>query len=205
MPRVATVPGICCSDIKALSIASASTDSRATQMSPGRIVTRQEGAVAATDSTAAAVDIDVGTPWSEIKRLAGCANQKGLDQTLRSSSRALTSTSAGDAILLARSDAWRRNPLFTMAASWELSSREPSVSRSDRSSLATTLQQRACEADTLTFMMAPCRRSAHRTRRTHARCKASRPAHVMLAAYRSPRAIAEQATKTHQSECCAHH
>src|SRR5271167_4762912 len=69
MPRVATVPGICCSDIKALSIASASTDSRATQKSPGRIVTRQEGDLAATDSTAAAVDIDVGSPWPEINRL----------------------------------------------------------------------------------------------------------------------------------------
>src|SRR5271165_1050929 len=159
MPRVATVPGISCSAVKALSIASASTDSRATQKSLGSIVTRQEGDLAATDSTAAAVDIDVDTPRPEMNRLAGCVNHKALDQTLRSSSRALTNTLAGDAILLARSDAWRRNPLFTMAACCEFSVQfEPPASRSDRSSLATTMQQRACEPHTLTFIIAPHRR-----------------------------------------------
>src|SRR5271170_5314951 len=120
MPKVATVPGTLCSDVRTFSIASASTDSRATQKSLGRIVTRQEGDLADTDSTAAAVDNDIGTPRSEINRLAGCVNHKGPVQTLRSSSRALTRTLAADAILLARSDAWRRNPLLTMAACWKI-------------------------------------------------------------------------------------
>src|SRR5271170_2887316 len=116
MPKVATVPGTHRSAVRTFSIASASTDSRATQKSLGRIVTRQEGDPAATDSTAAAVDNDVGTPRSEINRLADFVNHKGPAQTIRSSSLALTSTLAGDTILLARSDAWRRNSSFIMAA-----------------------------------------------------------------------------------------
>src|SRR5580698_7647372 len=116
MPKVATVPGSRWSVVKTLSIASASTDSRATQKSLGRIVTRQEGDLAARDSTAAAVDNEVGTSRSEINRLAGCVNHNGPIQELRSSSRALTSTLAGDATLLARSEACLRNPLLTMAA-----------------------------------------------------------------------------------------
>ena len=88
MPKVATVPGTRFSAVKTFSIASVSTDSRATQKSLGKIVTRQEGDLTATDSTAAAVDNDVGTPRSEINRLAGCVNHKGPTQMLRSPSRA---------------------------------------------------------------------------------------------------------------------
>src|SRR5450755_2908362 len=104
MPSVATLSGILCNDLKADSIASASTDSLATQKSQGRMVTRQYGHRAARESTAAAIESDVGSPSSEIKRFPGRVNHSGLSQTFRSRSRAHTSTLAGDAIRLARSD-----------------------------------------------------------------------------------------------------
>ena len=84
MPSVATLSGNACSCPKAFSIASVNTDSRATQKSLGRMATGQEGSLAAIDSTAAAVDREVGVPRSEMKRLVARVNQNGPSQVRRS-------------------------------------------------------------------------------------------------------------------------
>src|SRR5580692_728073 len=116
MPSVATLSGIRCIWLKDFSMASISTDSRATQNSLGRTAMRQEGSFVAIDNRAPAVDKEIGVSRSEINRFACRVNQNGPSQVRRSASWAHTRTFAGEASFLARRAANRKNPMVTAAA-----------------------------------------------------------------------------------------
>lgn len=117
-----------------------------TQKSPGRMAMKQEGSRVAIDSTAAAVDKDVGVPGSEMKRFSGRVNQNGPSQTPRSLSWADTNTLPGELSPVARRAARRKNPIVIATESGACRGIDVR-NRSERLLPATMMQQRFTALD----------------------------------------------------------